>query len=163
MTTVRMSMMSASVSRRPSLTLAVERVSRADKNPQKIDAFLRTIAANRQKKPSASVQYIKPMPSIESLMQEWPPEFEQLTNTVSLPSADLDVPLKNYIDIICALLDIPVYKSYIKSLHVLFSLYLEFKNSSYFRKMKMDKFSPTASAEGKQELVDSGQFDTLIL
>ena len=37
-----------------------------------------------------------------------------------------------YIDVICALLDIPVYKSRIHSLHLLFSLYSVFKQSQHF-------------------------------
>jgi intraflagellar transport protein 46 len=66
---------------------------------------------------------------------------------VLLPTGDLDCTLEEYIEIICgmlkqttrlnyivvilfffpAVLDIPVYKSYVQSLHVIFSLYLNFK------------------------------------
>ena len=87
------------------------------------------------------------MPDIEALMQQWPPEYEDLLKEVktknnleikqfylfnlkvNLPSADLNVELPVYVNILCGLLDIPVYKSKIQSLHVLFSLYSEFKNS----------------------------------
>lgn len=62
-------------------------------------------------------------------MREWPPEFEDLLKEVSLPSPELDVDLNTYIDILCALLDVPVYKSRIQSIHVLLNLYTEFKNS----------------------------------
>ena len=34
---------------------------------------------------------------------------------------------------VAALLDIPIHKSKIESLHVLFSLFVEFKNSQHFR------------------------------
>ncbi len=69
------------------------------------------------------------MPDIETLMQAWAPEFEDVLKEVSLPSADLNVDLATYIDIICSLMDVPVYKSRVQSLHVLFTLYSEFKNS----------------------------------
>lgn len=72
------------------------------------------------------------MPSIDSLMQVWPAEFEELLKEVSLPSPELNVDLNTYVDILCALLDIPVYKSRIQSIHVLFSLFSEFKNSEVF-------------------------------
>jgi len=76
---------------------------------------------------------------------------------VNLPTADIDCDLADYVDIICGklvhcmflafsslmlllvlvmtvhvpsgILDIPVYKNRIHSLHVLFTLYSEFKNS----------------------------------
>lgn len=41
------------------------------------------------------------MPDIEDLMQEWPSRFEDLLNTVGLPSAEIDVDLAQYVDLIC--------------------------------------------------------------
>jgi intraflagellar transport protein 46 len=69
------------------------------------------------------------MPSVDTLMQIWPQEYEDLLKELSLPSSELNVDLNTYIDIICALLDIPVYKSRVQSIHLLFSLFSEFKNS----------------------------------
>ena len=69
------------------------------------------------------------MPDIESLMQEWPPEFEELLKRVGLPTADMNCDLDQYVDMVCATLDIPIYQSRIQALHVLFTLYSEFKNS----------------------------------
>ena len=75
------------------------------------------------------------MPEIDTLMQEWPPEFESLLKEVGLPTAELDCDLGEYVDIICSILDIPIYKNSsqhnekIQALHVLFTLYSEFKNS----------------------------------
>ena len=40
--------------------------------------------------------------------------------------------IKTYVDLVCAVCDIPVYKSRIQSLHVLFSLYAAFKSSPHF-------------------------------
>jgi len=36
------------------------------------------------------------------------------------------------VDLLCSLLDIPIYKSRIQALHVLFTLYSAFKNSEHF-------------------------------
>ncbi|VDQ07696.1 unnamed protein product [Trichobilharzia regenti] len=75
------------------------------------------------------------MPEISQLMAEWPTTFEESMRNLQIPSSQLDCSLKDYVDIICAILDIPVYNNRIHSLHLLFSLYLEFKNSQHFRQM----------------------------
>lgn len=41
--------------------------------------------------------------------------------------------LLSYSKLVCALLDVPVYDNIIESLHVLFSLFLEFKQNPFFR------------------------------
>ena len=69
------------------------------------------------------------MPDIDTLMQEWPPDFEDLLNKVGLPTADIDCTLDQYVEMICAILDIPIYQSKVQALHVLFTLFSEFKNS----------------------------------
>lgn len=48
-----------------------------------------------------TVHYTTTMPDLESLMQEWPPHVEEALAKVQLPSADLDVPLAQYTDIVC--------------------------------------------------------------
>lgn len=102
-------------------------------NTKAIDSWIRNISALQKNKPIQTVNYQKPMPSIDSLMREWPPEFEELLKEVSLPSPELDVDLNTYADILCALLDIPVYKSRVQSIHALLNLFSEFKNSEHFK------------------------------
>lgn len=46
-----------------------------------------------------------------------------------------DVDLKTFSKLICALLDIPVHDNIIESLHVLFTLYSEFKSNPVFKQM----------------------------
>ena len=41
------------------------------------------------------------MPDIDSLMQEWPGELEELLNDLRLPNAALDLDLSNYAGLIC--------------------------------------------------------------
>ena len=50
-----------------------------------------------------------------------------------MPSSDLNVDLPTFIDIVAALLDVPVYKSRIQTVHLIFSLFSEFKNSEVYK------------------------------
>lgn len=43
------------------------------------------------------------MPDIDSLMQEWPGEVEDLLKEISLPTAALELDLPSYVDIICGM------------------------------------------------------------
>ncbi|XP_064125054.1 intraflagellar transport protein 46 homolog isoform X1 [Loxodonta africana] len=109
--------------------MKVKSLEDAEKNPKAIDTWIESISELHRSKPPATVHYTRPMPDIDTLMQEWSPEFEELLGKVSLPTAEIGCSLPEYIDMICAILDIPIYKSRIQSLHLLFSLYSEFKNS----------------------------------
>ncbi|KAI8608858.1 intraflagellar transport complex B protein 46 C terminal-domain-containing protein, partial [Chytriomyces sp. MP71] len=96
------------------------------------------------------------MPGIEDLMQVWPVEIEEALSIMILQNAELEIPLASYARLLTALLDIPTPSfeqkdkennpsqsqggakrkpstSTIESLHVLFTLYSEFKNSQHFR------------------------------
>ncbi|KAK9394917.1 intraflagellar transport protein 46 like [Crotalus adamanteus] len=118
----------------------VKSLENAEKNPKAVESWIESISELHRCKPPATVHYARPMPDIDTLMQEWTPEFEELLGKVSLPTAEVDCSLAEYTDIICAILDIPVYKGHIQPLHTLFSLYSEFKNSQHFK----------ALAEGKK-------------
>ncbi|XP_058273802.1 nucleolar protein dao-5-like [Hemibagrus wyckioides] len=106
----------------------VKSIKSAQKNPKAIDDWIDSISQLHRSKPPATVLYTRPMPDTDTLMQEWPPEFEELLGKLNLPTADIDCDLEEYIDTICGILDIPVYESRIQSLHVLFSLYSEIRN-----------------------------------
>ncbi|XP_051973946.1 intraflagellar transport protein 46 homolog isoform X4 [Xyrauchen texanus] len=123
----------------------VKSIENPEKNPKAIDNWIESITELHKSKPPATVHYTRPMPDIDNLMQEWPPEFEELLGKVNLPTADIDCDLAEYVDIICGILDIPVYKNRIQSLHVLFTLYSEFKNSQHFKVAEGQK-SETLSA-----------------
>lgn len=118
--------------------VVVRSIEDAEKNPKAIDNWIGSIGDIHRQRPPQNVHYTKPMPDIETLMQEWPPEFEELLKSVNLPSADMDCELSEYIDMICAVLDIPVHQNRIQSLHVLFTLYSEFKNSHHFNQLAQD-------------------------
>lgn len=111
----------------------VRQIKEPNENPKALDSWITSITELHRDKPPQNIQYTTAMPDIELLMQEWPEDVEDLLRNIELPSADLDVPLSVYVSIVCALLDIPIHKSKIESLHVLFSLFVEFKNSQHFR------------------------------
>jgi intraflagellar transport protein 46 len=55
--------------------------------------------------------------------------------------------LLSYSKLVCALLDVPVYDNVIESLHVLFSLLLEFKQNPFFR----DHLMATGTSSSRPE------------
>ncbi|XP_031553953.1 intraflagellar transport protein 46 homolog [Actinia tenebrosa] len=118
--------------------MTVRSIDDVEKNPKAIDTWIDSIRELHRQKPAPTVHYQRNMPDIEDLMQEWPSQFEDLLNTVGLPSAELDVDLAQYVDLICGILDIPVHKNRIHSLHVLFTLFSEFKNSQHFHQLAKD-------------------------
>jgi len=118
--------------------MVVRSIDDAERNPKAVDNWIESISDLHRQKPPQNVHYNKAMPDIESLMQEWPPEFEEMLKTTGLPTAELECDLSQYADIVCAILDIPVHKSRVQSLHVLFTLYSEFKNSQHFNQLARD-------------------------
>ncbi|XP_045608405.1 intraflagellar transport protein 46 homolog isoform X2 [Procambarus clarkii] len=121
-------------------TTSVKTVENAEKNAKVVEKWVRDISELHRTKPPPTVHYSKRMPDIDSLMQEWPGEVEELLKEINLPTAALQLELSAYVDIICATLDIPVYKSRIQSLHVLFTLYSVFKNSAHFRQLAEENY-----------------------
>uniref|UniRef100_A0A096LRA2 Intraflagellar transport protein 46 homolog n=1 Tax=Poecilia formosa TaxID=48698 RepID=A0A096LRA2_POEFO len=101
-------------------------------NPRAVDSWVDSISALHRSKPPASVRYSRTMPDLDSLMQEWPPEVEELLGALQLPPARLACSLPQYADLVCSLLDIPVHGTRVQSLHLLFCLYLEFRDSQHF-------------------------------
>lgn len=112
----------------------VGRIEHVDENKgKKIQQWIGSINEIHKNKPASAVQYTRRMPDIEALMQEWAPEMEAFLKQMKMPSGELDVDLKTFTKMLCSILDIPVYENPIESLHVLFSLYLEFKSNPIFK------------------------------
>jgi intraflagellar transport protein 46 len=110
----------------------VKSIEQAHKNPKMIQAWIDDLSKLHKKNPPQNIKYSKAMPDIETLMKVWQEDYEDLLQTIELPSAELDLDLEQYIKIVCALLDIPVYENLTESLHVLFTLYSEFKSNQHF-------------------------------
>ncbi|XP_073987630.1 intraflagellar transport 46 isoform X2 [Rhodnius prolixus] len=80
--------------------IVVKKLHNAEKNPKAIDKWIHDIGELHKSKPAPTMEYSRPMPDIDTLMQEWPPDFEQKLNEVGLPLEELDVDLLTYVDII---------------------------------------------------------------
>ncbi|VDD79523.1 unnamed protein product, partial [Mesocestoides corti] len=109
------------------LRAVIRDIKNAEENGKEIDKWIKSIGDLHRSKPPPTVHYVKPMPDLTTLMTEWPVEFEKTLNTTVLPTAVLNCSLK--LLRVLAILDVPVYKNRIETLHLIFSLYLEFKNS----------------------------------
>jgi intraflagellar transport protein 46 len=113
--------------------VAVRSIENPHKNPGLIDKWIQNISDLHRSKPPQQVHYKKNMPDPDLLMEAWPENFEQTLNELVMPSPDLDLTLPEYAKLLCSLLDIPTYDNPIESLHVLFSLYMDFKNNAHFQ------------------------------
>ena len=73
------------------------------------------------------------MPDLETLMGTWSPEEEHVVRSIRMPDGHLPIPLADMVKMFCAILDIPVGKNPVESLHMLFSLYLELKSNPFIK------------------------------
>lgn len=108
--------------------LIVKKIENANKNHKAIDRWIKDITDLHKSKHSSAFSYSNPMPDIDTLMQEWPDEVEEQLASVEALGKDLDCDLLTLVDLVCGLVDIPVYESRIESLHLLFSLYSAVKH-----------------------------------
>lgn len=127
--------------------ITVRSIENAAKNTPEVDRWIQSIEELHRTKQATEVQYKKNMPDIESLMQEWPPEFEEMLTQVSLPGPQMEMKLEEYARVICAIMDIPVYDNLIESVHLLLSLYLEFKENPHFAGISKAQGPEAAGAE----------------
>jgi intraflagellar transport protein 46 len=112
----------------------VDCVEDAANRPNVIDKWVADIKKLHYKKPLPTVNYSKPMPDIEALLQVWPQEFEDLLNSdLQFPPTQVDLDIDQYVRVMCAILDIPTYGNLIESLHVMFTLYMEFRANQHFQ------------------------------
>lgn len=115
--------------------MEVRCIQEAEKKPQDIENWVKRIEDLNRSKPAPTVQYTRRMPDIEQLMQVWMSEFEEYLQLNPLPDmVELDLDLKDYIKVIAAILDVPVYQQITETLHVIFTLYSEFKTNQHFAK-----------------------------
>merc|ERR1719454_2693665 len=118
--------------------MEVRSIENAEKCPKEIENWVKRIEELNRGKPAATVMYTRRMPDIEQLMQVWMAEFEEYLQQNPLPDmADLDLDLKEYIKVIASILDVPVYGQLTETLHVIFTLYSEFKTNQHFSKTEM--------------------------
>lgn len=115
--------------------MEVRSIENAEKCPKEIENWVKRIDDLNRSKPAPTVQYSRRMPDIEQLMQVWPAEFEEYLQQNPLPEmTDLDLELPEYIRVIASILDVPVHNQLTETLHVIFTLYSEFKSNQHFSK-----------------------------
>lgn len=105
-------------------------ISTSSKDVEKWIVEVQALHANQ---PYPMVSHSRLSPDIDSLMTEWPTKMEHVLNSVGFPSAQLNCSLTFYIDLMCALLDIPMppVKSqidYLVALNTLFNLFIAVRN-----------------------------------
>ena len=115
--------------------VSVRSIENAEKSPLAIEKWIANISELHRSKPPPQVHYHKNMPEVESLMEVWPDGFEEALSKIPLPPPDLDLTLVEYAKVLCAVLDIPVYDNIVESLHLMFTLYSDFKNNPHFQAM----------------------------
>ena len=128
--------------------VVVRSIEDAAKNPAAIERWIQSIADLHRTKPPPQVYYKKSMPDMDALMDVWPEEFEAALEKMSLPSPDLDLTLPEYAKLLCALLDIPTHDNPIESVHVLLSLFIEFRNNPHFQANHSNQGESKGEGEG---------------
>ena len=78
------------------------------------------------------------MPDFDKLMSEWSPDMEHALRDIPFPGPDIDMLSADYARLVCAMVDIPSHKlannkSVIESLHLLFTLFSEFRQNQHFQ------------------------------
>ncbi|XP_008202984.2 intraflagellar transport protein 46 homolog [Nasonia vitripennis] len=114
-----------------SKTSVVKRLEDASKQGRLIDKWIEDMGQLHRSKHPPAAQLTNKFPEVERLLQPWPAEIEEkLYLEPSVDFEKLDCALFQLIDLLCAILDIPVYgaSSRIESLHTLFALYTEVHN-----------------------------------
>ncbi|XP_047512956.1 intraflagellar transport protein 46 homolog [Pieris napi] len=124
--------------------LLTKKIENAESNPKAIERWIKDVSELHISKPAPTVSYTTKMPDIDSLMEEWPDAMEETLNEVGFPPASLDCSLSQYVDIVCAIFDIPIagdtLNDRLQALHLLFSLYSAVKNSQlYADRIKEEK------------------------
>ncbi|RVE53866.1 hypothetical protein evm_001528 [Chilo suppressalis] len=124
-------------------TLLTKKVENAEKNSKAIERWIKDVSELHLSKPPPTVMYTIKMPDIDNLMEEWPETMEETLNEVGFPPASLDCSLSQYVELVCAVFDVPIIgdglAARIQALHLLFSLYSAVKNSQLYAERQKEK------------------------
>ncbi|CAH0728612.1 unnamed protein product, partial [Brenthis ino] len=124
-------------------TVLTRKIDSAEKNPKAIERWIKDVSELHSAKPAPTFTYTCKMPDIDNLMEEWPDTMEDTLNEVGFPPANIDCSLSQYVDLVCAIFDIPVQgdtlNDRIQALHLLFNLYSAVKNSQLYAEREKEK------------------------
>ena len=138
--------------------MSVESIENADKKPKDISRWINSVQDLHKTRPPPTVNYTKQMPDFDQLMAELPPEMEQALKDMAFPGPEIDMDSNYYARVILSMLDIPVHKlannkSLIESLHILFTLFSEFRSNQHFKNQEAN-----GNAGGMGTATDLAQF-----
>lgn len=102
----------------------------AHSNPDVIDEWIREVEEVQASTKRVIQADQNALPNVQGLMQPWPREIEEALNSgdAFLPPADIDMSLEEYATTMCSLFGIPVKQRLVDSIHVMMSLYTEYKD-----------------------------------
>jgi len=120
-----------------STPMTVDSIENADKKPKEISRWISSVQDLHKTRPPPTVNYTKQMPDADTLMMEWPQEMESALRNVEFPGPEIDMHATDYARLVCSMLDVPCHKlannkSVIESLHVLFTLFSDFRQNQHF-------------------------------
>lgn len=121
-----------------STPMNIESIELADKKPKEIARWINNVSDLHKTRPPPTVNYTKQMPDIDNLMQEWAPDMEQALREITFPGPEIDMHPSDYARLVCSMVDIPCHKlannkSVVESLHILFTLFSEFRSNQHFQ------------------------------
>jgi intraflagellar transport protein 46 len=121
-----------------STPMDVDSIEQADKKPKELARWISAVQDLHRSRPAPTVSYSRAMPEFDALMEEWQPEMEQALQQIEFPDAEIDMHVSDYARLVLGMCDIPVHKtnnnkSVVESLHVLFTLFVEFRNNQHFK------------------------------
>ena len=115
----------------------IDSIENADKKPKEISRWVNSVQDLHKSRPPPTVNYTKNMPDFDALMEEWNPQMEQALRQIPFPGPEIDMHVSDYARLVCSMVDIPVHKlqnnkPVVESLHVLFTLFSEFRQNQHF-------------------------------
>lgn len=121
--------------------MSVRQVENAEANHKEVNSWINNVTELHKGRPPATVVYTKQMPDFDSLMEEWPPSMEHALRQFDFPGPDIAMSTADYARVIMAMLGIPMHKNQndkavIEGLHVMFSLYSEFRDNEHFKQLE---------------------------
>lgn len=124
--------------------MSVRSIENAEKNPKDIQNWIKNVEELHKNRPPATVQYSKIMPDFDNLMDEWPPAIEAVLREIEFPGPEIDLSVEDYAKTVATMLDIPIHKTpsnkgIIEAMHVMFTLYSDFKENQHFQKQQQQQ------------------------
>lgn len=105
----------------PGLAAAADTIRAVEPTKKSIDDWVQKIDDLHAQQGPAEFPYTITPPA--AILDLWEPDFQALLERVALPGPDIDLSLEEYARVCCAILDIPVGKNIIESIHMYFTNY----------------------------------------